>query len=130
MPTFSPPGGTLALPGNIQLVVRYHAEASGSERFELLPNVVPLNVQWAEGLVPPTAQFTYILDSTNPGGSPFPFLIEQLWPLNAPSTGFRVENDDRLLVYDFDPFGNRFLCFDGFATIPQVNQAERLSATF
>jgi hypothetical protein len=128
MPATLDPGALLAAQATQFLVVRFDRTATGADRFQVLPNVRVDSYHYQEGPVVPTAQFSYVLDDTDPS-SPFPYLIEQLWPLAA-SGRYVVQADDELLVYAYDQAGNRTLVGDYFASIPQVEMGHGLSVSF
>jgi hypothetical protein len=111
------------------VTVRFDRTKTGDARFAVLPNVQCVNFQYRKGPTPHSAQFEYILDSTQGKSSPFPFLMEQLWPLLSAGP-YVVQNDDELIVYALDAAGNRSLVFNGFASIPQADMAKVLNVTF
>ena len=128
MSTLDPSSLPLAAPASEFQVVRFDREAEGNDRFAVLHNVIVSEIHYNQGAVLPSASFSYILDSVDPE-SPYPYLWEQLWPQTATSE-YAVKPDDELLVFEYVD-GERFLVFDGFAAIPQVDQQSRgLSASF
>ena len=125
MPIFQP--GVVPLGGIASTfdVVRFDRSQSGANRFISMPNLRLLNYHIQDGLFM-SGQFDYILDDTD-HSSPFPYQIEELWPLDAVGP-YVVQQDDELLVYEYVE-GERILVFDGFASVPQVNMGAGLSAT-
>jgi hypothetical protein len=129
MPSVTPYDLPLADLAATFAVVRYHRSRTGDDRFEFLPNIKVESIHFREGSVLPSAQFSYVLDDTDPA-TPTPYRFEQLWPITA-SGPFVVQPEDELLVYHLQPgAANPLVVFDGFAQIPQVDQGKGLSATF
>jgi hypothetical protein len=111
---FTPYSPPLDAAASVFVVARY----SDGET-SVLPNVKCLSIHYSEGAVPPTAQFEYVLDDTDPD-SPFPISFEEIWPLDA--TGpYVVQADDELVVVEYPEDGDPILCFHGFAQIPQAD---------
>lgn len=128
MPSFDPTSVPLSVRGSTFVAVRFRRDLAGDDRFEFLPNVRVESYHIASGRTLASAQFSYIVDDTDPN-TPFPFAWEQLWPLAATSP-YVVQADDEILVYEFTAAGQRLLVFDGVAVIPQVNQAGKVATTF
>ena len=99
-------------------VLRYHRANAGGDRFEPLPNVKVESIHWQEGPVPPSAQFSYVLDST--GRYDWPSQPEQLWPL-GPSLPYVLQPDDEVIVRAIAPDGSWRTVFDGFVQLPQLD---------
>ena len=112
-------------------VARFDRTQATGQRYTFLPNVFCERVVYREGAQPPQAQFSYILDSSDPT-DPFPSYAEQLWPLSATtSTPNVVKLGDELVVLATDPLGNTLIIFDGFADAPQIDMAKNgQSVTF
>ncbi len=128
MPSFEPGPETLAGVASTFVVCLWDRAEEGDARATILPNVEVIRFGFTKGSIIPSAQFRYVADSTNPE-SPFPYLWEQLWGLDV-SGAYVVQNDDELVVYEFLSDGSSLLVFDGFASIPQVDQSGGLDATF
>ena len=130
MPQFDPPAVPLDLRAGIFSVVRYRRNLTGMDRFEYLPNVRCESIHFREGAVLPTAQFSYILDDTDPA-TPTPYRFEQLWPMGS-SGPYVVKPEDELLVYHLqEGASSPIVVFDGFAQVPQVDmEGGGLRATF
>jgi hypothetical protein len=128
--SFDPAGpDDLSVPASAFVVARFDRQGEGDDRFTVLPNVKVESIHYREGATVPTAQFSYILDDTDPD-SPTPATIADLWPLAAAGP-YVVRADDELIVWEFGADGDRTLVFDGFASIPQVDQSgEGLRVTF
>jgi hypothetical protein len=120
----------LDLRAGVFTVCRYHRGREGADRFEYLPNVKAESIHFREGAVLPTAQFSYVMDDTDPS-TPTPYRFEQLWPMDAAGP-YVVRPEDELLVYHLQEGADGpLLIFDGFAQIPQVDMSGGgLSATF
>jgi hypothetical protein len=112
---YSPPIGGAA---SVFVVKRYDSESGEST---VLPNVKCLSIHYVEGAVPPTAQFEYVLDDTDPS-SPFPSRFEDLWPLHA-SGPYVIQPDDEIIVVEYPENDDPFMCFHGHAQIPQIDGA-------
>lgn len=128
MPSFTPYSQALGSQASVFVTVRFDRAQTGDDRFQSLPNVRCESYHVASGTAPSSAQFTYILDSTDPS-SPAPYLFEQLWPLAAAGP-YVVQADDELLVFEYTPAGDRYLVFDGFAVLPQINMGHGLACHF
>jgi hypothetical protein len=104
-------------------VALYARSQPSGKRYTFLPNVLCQRVKKRAGAVPDQAQFSYILDTSDPT-NPYPAYAEQLWPLGASGLGV-VGIGAELVVLGFDANGNPTILFDGFADAPQVNIAGR-----
>lgn len=99
------------------------------KRYRFVPNVRCERIIYRQGAVPPSAQFSYVLDTSDPS-SPFPIYAEGLWPLAASGAGV-VPVGDELVVFASDENGSVRVLFDGFADAPQIDVAGRSqSVTF
>lgn len=113
--TFTPYSPPLDGAASVFVVSRYD-RASGEAA--VLPNIKCLSIHYVEGPTPPTAQFEYVLDDSDPS-SPFPTQLEDLWPLTA--TGpYVVQPDDELIVVEVRERQRPYLVFHGFAQVAQV----------
>lgn len=102
-------------------VALYDRKAGAGKRYTLLPNVFCERVTYREGAVPPSAQFSYVLDTSDPS-SPFPARAEALWPLDASGRGV-VAVGKEVVVFVADEAGRVRVLFDGFADAPQIDLA-------
>lgn len=93
----------------------------------LLPNVVPLHIQYRDGAFPGVANFRYVLDDIAAAAYGSPSRIEQVYSLDA-SGPFVVANDDRLVVRVLLADGRVIPIFDGFAQVPKAELSERTQA--
>lgn len=100
------------------LVSRYDPTAPAGSRTADLPNVRCERIHYVEGPVPPQAEFSYVFDSTDPGG-PYPTEPEQVWPLAA-SGPYVVQPGDELVVVEHEPGGAQTLVFHGIAQVPSL----------
>lgn len=123
--TYTPPSPQLGRPADIVLAALFNGDPSepwlpqddsNGDPWTILPNLVPVSVQWHEGARPPSAQFRYVFDGT-PG---LPDHIEEVFPLEAQGN-YVYGVDDRIAVFRFAPDGTRYILFDGFAITPQAD---------
>jgi hypothetical protein len=97
-------------------VFRYDAE---SGEYELLPNILALQISFREGADPGSARFRYDFGTPAIDDSA-PRRFEDVYPLDAQGP-LVVSNDDRLVVKRMRGDGSLEVLFDGFALIPQAD---------
>jgi hypothetical protein len=103
-------------------VYRYDPDAPEAEGpYTLIPNVYCVSVAEMEHAEPTSAQFTYMLDDTCGVIYDWPSQFEDLWPMQAPESQYRVKQGDRLVVLATLPDDTKRLLFDGFVTAPQAD---------
>jgi hypothetical protein len=103
----------------------------GSGNMTPLPNVVCIRIDERSGPYPPVAQFAYQLDDNLAFSLGWPSQVEQIWPIDAPSNPYVIENDDRIVVLTQSQAGVTSCLFDGFAQIPQTDvSADSQNITF
>jgi hypothetical protein len=122
----------LARPSATIGVFRYDPEAEEDARFELLPNVRCLQIEWRDGSDPPSARFRYSFVDVDlaPYDPPDPSRFEQVYPYDSAGPGV-VLVDDRLCVFAFREDGYSEILFDGFAMTPQADlDAETETVSF
>lgn len=107
-------------PPVLPVVYRYRPDADDGERYEPLPNVRLLGVEFFEGARVPEARFRYefVAPSLAPPGVPTAF--GQVAGVDAGGR-YVVANGDRIVARVVGPDDASRLVFDGFAEIPQVN---------
>lgn len=111
--------------------VYYYDPDQEDQPFALLPNLVPVRIDFREGPEPPVASFRYLLDDSLALNLGWPSRFDQLWPIDAQGP-YVAQQDDRLVVAGLNPDGSTFFLFDGFAQVPQVDldpSGERVSFT-
>lgn len=96
------------------------------KRYQLLPNVRCLSVEFFEGARPPEAVFRYEFDPVYREDDD-PRHFEDVLPVNAGGPHVAA-TDDRLVVRVFDLSGKSRLIFDGFAQVPQGNASRSQEA--
>jgi len=122
-----------------------NVEGGGEDdsNYTLLPNIRCEQIQYKEGIEPPTARFSYILDEVAAAANDWPDQFEELWPLNpAPAPGgesneggnadgYVVSTDDELVVLGLMPDGTTRVLFHGYARVPQTDLSpEHQAVTF
>jgi hypothetical protein len=137
---------TQALP---HVVCRYDPKAaSEDDKFKVIPRLRCSQVQYKEGHEPPTAQFYYELDNSDPDADPdvVPQALEDYWP-GAFDSEYIVKPGDRLVVLAITGFEGREgsdaggpystvepktrVLFDGFSKNPQFDMdGAQLHITF
>ncbi len=101
-------------------VFSYDSSSPGSG-YSFLPNLWCEQIQYKEGIEPPAARFSYVLDEVAAGQFGWPSQFEQIWPLTRAPSPYVVGNDDELVVLALLPDGTTRVLFHGFARIPQTN---------
>lgn len=127
-----PPPNPLTPPAKPVHVYRYDPDATDPRgQYELLPNVYCEGVAERDGPEPTTAQFSYMLDDTLAAYMGWPCQFEDLWPMQAPESKYKVKQDDRLVVLTVLPDKSKRLLFDGFVLAPQADvSADAQAVTF
>lgn len=121
----------LTPPATAVHVYRYDPDAEGDAAYALLPNVYCQGVFEREGSEPTSAQFGYMTGDLESLVYGWPSQFEDLWPMQAADSPFRVKQGDRLAVLATLPDESRRLLFDGFATAPQADvSADAQEVTF
>ena len=77
-----------------------------------------MGIQYREGPDPGVARFSYVFDTANPSTDPSSFQETLCVDYDLPGV---VRNDDRLVVFGFNPDGSREALFDGFAQVPELS---------
>jgi hypothetical protein len=100
------------------LVGVYRYDPDGSPRYQYLPNVRVLAIQYREGPDPGVARFRYVFNPADPTTDPTSF--QQALAVDC-SLANVVKNDERLVVLKTDPDGLTSPLFDGFAQVPELS---------
>jgi hypothetical protein len=100
------------------LVGVYRYQPRSSPRYQLLPNVRVLGIQYREGPHPGVARFRYVFNPADPTTDPTSF--QQALSVDSDLANV-VKNDERLVVMKFDPDGSSSPIFDGFAQVPELS---------
>ena len=123
MPAFGsiePPTVPLSRPSTPIGVFRYQPE--DIQPYTYLPNIQIVAIQSREGADPGVARFRYVFDQANPATEPTHF--EQVMATDSNLPGV-VQNDDRLVVFSYNPDGSVLALFDGFAQVPALDLSSR-----
>jgi hypothetical protein len=118
---YDPCAPQLALTATPIGVFLYNSSANPGENYSFLPNVRCDQIQYKEGIEPPAARFSYILDEVAAAVNGWPSQFEQIWPLTVTPSPYVVANDDELVVLALLPDSTTRVLFHGFARVPQVN---------
>ena len=97
---------------------RRHADGQG---YTFLPNIRCDQIQYKEGIEPPAARFSYILDEVAAINNGWPSQFDQIWPLTVTPSPYVVANDDELVVLALLPDNTTRVLFHGFARVPQTD---------
>ena len=89
--------------------------------YTLLPNIRCDQIQYKEGIEPPAARFSYILDEVAASNNGWPSQFDQIWPLTVTPSPYVVANDDELVVLALLPDNTTRVLFHGFARVPQTD---------
>jgi hypothetical protein len=89
--------------------------------YTLLPNVRCDQIQYKDGIEPPAARFSYILDEVASINNGWPSQFDQIWPLTTTPSPYIVANDDELVVLALLPDNTVRVLFHGFARVPQTD---------
>ena len=89
--------------------------------YSLLPNIRCDQIQYKEGIEPPAARFSYILDEVAAFNNGWPSQFDQIWPLAATPSPYVVVNDDELVVLALLPDNTTRVLFHGFTRVPQTD---------
>ena len=79
-------------------VFLYDSAADDGQGYALLPNIRCDQIQYKEGIEPPAARFSYILDEVAARINGWPSQFDQIWPLTVTPSPYVVANDDELVV--------------------------------
>ena len=123
MPAFGSidtPGVSLSRQSTPIGVFRY--QTADLQPYTYLPNIQVLAIQSREGADPGVARFRYVFDQANSSTEPTHF--EQVMSTDANLPGV-VQNDDRLVVFSYNPDGSVQALFDGFAQVPALDLSPR-----
>ena len=99
------------------LVGVYRYQPLGFPRYQNLPNVRVMAIQYRDGADPGIARFRYVFNPADPSTDPISF--EQAMSVNCTLVNV-VQNDERLVVFQFNPDGTSTPLFDGFAQVPEL----------
>jgi len=146
-----PPDIDLATQAVPHVVCRYNPKATDSDadkKYKIIPRLRCSQIQYKEGHEPPTAQFFYELDTSDPTADPdvVPMGLEDYWP-GAFDSEYVVKPGDRLVVlaivgfeetsdpnpdHPFSTVEPQYrVLFDGFSKNPQFDMdGEQLHITF
>jgi hypothetical protein len=102
-------------------VFLYANGSSSDQGYTLLPNICCEQIQYKEGIDPPTARFSYILDDVAAINNGWPAQFDQVWPLTVTPSPYVVANDDELVVLALLPDNTTRVLFHGFARVPQFD---------
>ncbi len=116
---YNPYPPQLALDATPIGVFLYDSGAGPGQNYALLPNVRCDQIQYKEGIEPPAARFSYILDEVAASNNGWPSQFDQIWPLTVTPSPYVVANDDELVVLALLPDGTTRVLFHGFARVPQ-----------
>ena len=108
---------TIPLSRSPALVGVYRYQPSGSSPYQNLPNVRVMVIESREGPHPGVARFRYVFNPADPSTDPTSF--EQAMSYDCTLVNV-VQNDDRLVVFGFNPDGSSTPLFDGFAQVPEL----------
>jgi hypothetical protein len=122
MPTYDPTSEELGQQASVFVTARYDRD---SGKVSVLKNIRCESIHYVEGITPPSAQFSYVMDDNLDG---YPYLLEDIFPLESQVDGV-VQLDDELLVYEYQG-DTRTLVFDGFAQVPQGDLGQGSQFTF
>jgi hypothetical protein len=89
--------------------------------YSLLPNIRCDQIQYKEGIEPPAARFSYILDEVAAFNNGWPSQFDQIWPLAVTPSQYVVANDDELVVLALLPDNTTRVLFHGFARVPRTD---------
>ena len=118
---YNPYPPQLALDATPIGVFLYDSSAADGQGYTLLPNVRCDQIQYKEGIEPPAARFSYILDEVAAINNGWPSQFDQIWPLTVTPSPYVVANDDELVVLAFLPDNTTRVLFHGFARVPQTD---------
>ena len=102
-------------------VFLYDSSAADGQGCALLPNVRCEQIQYKEGIEPPAARFSYILDEMAAINNGWPSQFDQVWPLTVTPSPYVVASDDELVVLALLPDSTTRVLFHGFARVPQTD---------
>jgi hypothetical protein len=123
----------------IQITVnKYNSAATGQDGpYTVLPNIRCEQIQYHEGIDPPTARFSYFLDDILAANQGWPSQFEDIWPLATQPSDYVVKMDDELVVLAMIPSNSGSysaitgqgsqddptprILFHGFARVPQTD---------
>jgi hypothetical protein len=101
-------------------VFLYDDSQENGSRYTLLPNIGCEQIQYKEGVDPPSARFRYLLDELA-GANGWPSQFDQIWSLAVAPSPYVVGSDDQLVVLALLPDNTTRVLFHGFARIPQTD---------
>ena len=99
----------------------YDRSAADGQGCMLLPNIRCDQIQYKEGIEPPAARFSYILDEMAAINNGWPSQFDQVWPLTVTPSPYVVASDDELVVLALLPDNTTRVLFHGFARVPQTD---------
>ena len=118
---FNPYPPQLALDATPIGVFLYDSGGESGQSYAFLPNVRCDQIQYKEGIEPPAARFSYILDEVAASNNGWPSQFDQIWPLTVTPSPYVVANDDELVVLALLPDNTTRVLFHGFARVPQTD---------
>jgi hypothetical protein len=102
-------------------VFLYDGSADSGQGYAFLPNIRCDQIQYKEGVEPPAARFSYILDEVAASNNGWPSQFDQIWPLTVTPSPYVVANEDELVVLALLPDNTTRVLFHGFARVPQTD---------
>jgi hypothetical protein len=118
---YNPYPQQLALDATPIGVFVYDRGADDGQGYTLLPNIRCDQIQYKEGIEPPAARFSYILDETAAIVNGWPSQFDQVWPLTVTPSPYVVNHDDELVVLATLADNTTRVLFHGFARVPQTD---------
>ncbi len=120
---YTPDSSPVALDATPVAVFLYNSAAGAGAGYTFLSNVHCDQIQYKEGLDPPAAHFSYLLDERAATVNGWPTQFDEIWPLSVPPSPYTVANDDELVVLALLLDGTTRVLFHGFARVPETNLA-------
>lgn len=118
---YNPYPPQLALDATAIGVFLFDSAADTGQGYTLLPNLHCDQIQYKEGVEPPAARFSYILDEVAASTNGWPSQFDQIWPLTVTPSPYVVANEDELVVLALLPDNTTRVLFHGFARVPQTD---------
>ena len=96
-------------------------DGENSPWYTLLPNVRCEQIQYKEGVEPPTARFSYYLDDMANAQNGWPNQFDNIWPLTVAPSNYVVGNGTELVVLAFLGDGTTRVLWHGYSRVPQTD---------